>query len=462
VGHKKKIFLGSPVVFFVAVSLVLLSCGSGGEVYKEPQNRFTLNLSKGWSFQGEQGGTMFMFIRADPLAQLSILFFVPPANFQEQDAVNYYAEGCKQTYQNVTPSGPVKTFKGMAEAFYQGMYQNNPMTIWIRVVRESELVHVCQAVAYTQSFEKVKGEIEDTVKSLKVTNPKQIVEAYQQWYNQTAVRASSGQPGYGRGSQPDYGSGPQPSSGQGYGQPGYGAGVQPGYGYGPGTQPGYGNGQSGHGTGRPPGYGQQQSYGGPQYGAGQPSYGSGNQAGSRQPPGYGQQPGYGNEGQPGHGMQQPGPQASGGDLGKPFQDPKGRFAMTIPSDWRLDQISDDKDLFVFSRNVVPQANIAIDCWPVRQGTDPRDIIRTIAENNRKKFEEVEQAGDFSTQQVGQVTAVRGFFKASPASDEPEMILWIVSFIRGQNAFAITAVVVLPDYKQAESSIKNFISSIRPF
>jgi hypothetical protein len=434
----------------ILICVLLMSCGSG-ELFKDPQNRFTIKLSKGWTMQGEQAGTIFMFAKSDPSAQLYMMFFVPSANFSDQNVINSYAEGFKQIYQNVAPTGPIKTSSGMAEAFYQGTYQNTPMTIWIRVVREKDLAYCYQALAYTQTFEKVKSEIEGAMGSLKVVNPKPIVEACQQ-LNQMVSRGGYGQPGYGGGTQPGYGG---PQTGSGGMQPGYGGAQpvapQPGYG-----QPGYGGPPAGYG-GAQPGYGGvQPNAGGPQPGYGQPGYGGAMQ------PGYGAaQPGYGTGPQQGYGeAQQPGPQAFASGGGNQLQDPKGRFALNIPPDWKLDQTSQDKSVFVFSRTTAPKVNIAIYCMQVRPGTNPYDIITTIAKSNEKKFERIEQAGNFDTQPIGPVAAARGFYKATPRSAEPETILWIVSCIQGQQVIAITAVVRIDEYKQAEASIKNFMNNIR--
>jgi hypothetical protein len=76
---------GTWLLIFICV--LFMSCGSG-ELYKDPQNRFTIKLSKGWTLQGEQTGTIFTFMKSDPPAQLFVSFFVPPANFQEQDVIN--------------------------------------------------------------------------------------------------------------------------------------------------------------------------------------------------------------------------------------------------------------------------------------------------------------------------------------------------------------------------------------
>lgn len=445
--------IGMLSVFFLC--FVLLSCGSG-DLYKDPQNRFTLALSKGWTLQGEQGGTVFTFGKPDPLAELHLTFFLPPPNIKEADVINGFAEGCKRIYQNVSPSGPMKTGSGTAEAIYQGMHQNVPLTIWFRAIRQKDYAYIYQALVYTQFFEKLKGEMDDTMKSLKVTSAKPIIEACQRGMqtaqqSQGQMAPGGGQPGYGGGVQPGYGGA----------QPGYGSSPQPGYGGA--SQPGYGGAQPGYGGTPQPGSGQP-GYGGaqPGYGSGlQPGYGGAHQPGSGQPGYGGAQPGYGSSPQPGYGgSPQPGPQASLPGSGNVLQDPKGRFILNIPPDWRHDQTSQDQDLFVFSRNTQPKANIAVHCWQVRPGTDPRNIIETIAQSNEKNFEEVERAGDFTTQQIGNVTAIRAFYKATPDSDDPETILWIVSFVQGQQAFAITAVVSIDVYKQAEASIKSFMSNIR--
>jgi hypothetical protein len=143
-----------------------------------------------------------------------------------------------------------------------------------------------------------------------------------------------------------------------------------------------------------------------------------------------------------------------------LRDPKGRFTVNVPSDWRLQQTSQDQNVFVFSRNTLPKAQIAIHCFAVRPGTNPRDIIETTAESHEDNFEEMEQASEFTTQQIGNAAAIGAFYKATPESDAPETIFWIVSFVQGQQAFALTAVVSIVDYKQAEASIKNFMSNIR--
>jgi hypothetical protein len=421
---KKSRFLLSGTILIFSISFALMSCGSGGEVYKDQQNRFTIKLPKGWTMGGEQGGTIFLFRKPDPPVELYLSFFLPPPNSTEVDAINYYVDVIKRIYQNVSPSGPVKTGSGTAEAVYEGTYQNNPLKIWFRVIREKDFSYLYQAIAYAQSFDKLKDEIDATMKSLKVSDPKPIIEAFQrgmqmaQQYHRGQVTSPGGygQPGYGGGSQPGYGAGPQAGYG-GAPKPGHGGGPQPGYG--PGSQPAYGGAQPGYGSGPQPGYG---------------------------------------------GPQQPGPQASIQGSGNVLRDPKGRFTVNIPPDWKLQQASQDQNLFVFARNTQPMAHIAINSWQVKPGTDPRDIINTIAESNRKKFEAVDQAGNFDNLRVGQVPATVGFFKATPHDeDDPELIMWIVSFIRGPNAFAITAVVDLGDYNQVENSIKNFImSSIRPF
>lgn len=444
---KKSRFLGSGTILILAISFVLMSCGSGGEVYKDPQNRFTIKLSKGWTMGGEQGGTAFMFRKPDPPAELYLSFFVPPPQSKEVDAITYYADVIKQFYQNVSPSGPVKTASGTAEAVYEGTYQNNPLKIWFRVTREKDFSYLYRAITYAQSFDKLKDEIDATMKSLKVTNPKPIIEAFErgmqmarQYQGQTAGPSASGQPGYGGGAQAGYGAGPQA---------GYGGAPQPGYGGSPqggGMQPGYGGPQSGYGPAPQPGYG-----GGPQ-----PGYGPGSQ------PGYGgAQPGYGSGPQPGYGgPQQPGPQASLPGTGNVLRDPKGRFTVNIPPDWRLQQTSQDQNLFVFSRNALPKAQIAIHCFAVKPGTNPRNIIETTAQSHEQNFEEMEQASDFTAQQIGNVTATGAFYKGTPGSDAPETIFWIGCFIKGQQAFALTAVMSIVDYKQVESSIMNFMSNIR--
>jgi hypothetical protein len=155
-----------------------MSCGSGGEAYKDQQNRFTIKLSKGWTMQGEQAGTIFLFRNPDPPAELYLSFFLPP-NAKEVDAINYYVDVIKRIYQNVSPSGPVKTGSGTAEAIYEGTYQNNPLKIWFRSIREKDFSYLYQAITHAQSFDKLKGEIDTTMKSLKVTNPKPIIEAFE-------------------------------------------------------------------------------------------------------------------------------------------------------------------------------------------------------------------------------------------------------------------------------------------
>jgi hypothetical protein len=440
-----------------------MSCGSGGEVYKDQQNRFTIKLPKGWMMQGEQAGTIFLFRKPDPPVELYLTFFLPPPNSKEVDAINFYVDGIKRIYQNVTPSGPVKTGSGTAEAIYEGTYQNNPLKIWFRSIREKDFSYLYQAITYAQSFDQLKGEIDATMKSLKVTNSKPIVEAFErgmqmarQYQGQMAGPGARGQPGYGGGSQPGYGGGPQAGYG-GAPQPGYGGppqagGMQPGYGgppagSGPSPQPGYGGGpQPGYGGASKPGYG-----GGPQ-----PGYGPGSQ------PGYGgAQPGYGGGPQPGYGgPQQPGPQASVPGSGNVLRDPKGRFTVNIPPDWKLQQTSQDQNLFVFSRNALPKAQIAIHCFAVRPGTNPRNIIETTAQSHEQNFEEMEQASDFTAQQIGNVTATGAFYKGTPESDAPETIFWIGCFIKGQQAFALTSVMSIVDYKQVETSIMNFMSNIR--
>jgi hypothetical protein len=431
-------FLVIGMLSFFFLCLVLVSCGSG-DLYKDPQNRFTLALSKGWTLQGEQGGTVFTFGKPDPLAELHLTFFLSPPNVTEADVINGFAEGCKRIYQNVSPSGPMKTGSGTAEAVYQGMHQNVPLTIWFRAIRQKDYAYIYQALVYTQFFEKLKGEMDDTMKSLKVTNAKPIIEACQRGMQTAQQPQGQTAPG---GGQPGYGGAPQPGFG-GASQPGYGS-SQPGYGSGPppGGQPGYG--QPGYGVSQP-GYG----------GSPQPGYGGSQQSGSGQP-GYGSgpRPGYG-------GPPQTGKQASPPRSGNVLQDPKGRFMISIPPDWRHDQTSQDQDLFVFSRNTPPKASIAVHCLQVRPGTDPRDIIETIAESNEKNFEELERVSkDFTTQQLGNATVTRAFYKGTPDSDEPETVLWIASLVQGQQALAITAVVKLDVYKQAEESIKNFMSNIR--
>lgn len=240
-AFKKSRVLGSGTILILSISFVLMSCGSGGEVYKDSQDRFTIKLSKGWTMQGEQGGTIFMFRKPDPPAELYLTFFLPPPNSKEVDAINYYVDAIKRIYQNVSPSGPVKTGAGTAEAIYEGTYQNNPLKIWFRVIREKDFSYLYQAITYAQSFDKFKDEIDATMKSLKVTNPKPMIEAYErgmqmarQYQGQMAGPGARGQPGYGGGSQPGYGGGPQAGYGgapqPGYGGPPQGGGMQPGYG----------------------------------------------------------------------------------------------------------------------------------------------------------------------------------------------------------------------------------------
>jgi hypothetical protein len=97
---------------------------------------------------------------------------------------------------------------------------------------------------------------------------------------------------------------------------------------------------------------------------------------------------------------------------------------------------------------------------VKPGTDPRNVIEAVAEAQQEQFGEMEQQGDFDTQQIGNVTATRAFYTASFDTVDPETVFWILGFVRGQQAVAITAFVSAVDYKQAEASIKNFMSNIR--
>lgn len=131
-AHK---FLVVARLFLLLLWSVMASCGSG-ELYKDPQNRFTINFPKGRALQGEQEGTAFAFRKSEPLAEFHLTFFLPPPNLNEEDVINYYAEGCKGINQNVSPSGPMNTGSGSGEAIYQGTNQNIPLIIWSRTISD--------------------------------------------------------------------------------------------------------------------------------------------------------------------------------------------------------------------------------------------------------------------------------------------------------------------------------------
>jgi hypothetical protein len=152
----------------------------------------------------------------------------------DQMIINYFAQMLQMQFQNVTPSGPPQSRGGVTEAFYQTMFQNVPMTIWLRVVRQRDLVCVFSSQIFSQFFQQVSGEVHAVMSSFQVMNSAPVLQVYQQMQQGQMPGGGYGQPGMGGG----YG---QPGPGGGYGQPGYGGGMQPG--------PGGGYGQPGPGGG---------------------------------------------------------------------------------------------------------------------------------------------------------------------------------------------------------------------
>lgn len=246
--------------------------------YQDPQGRFAINLLQGWSPAGEQFGTTFGFMKQDPPTGLYVVL-MPQSQMDDQMIINYFAQMLQMQFQNITPTGPPQSRGGMTEAFYQTMFQNTPVIIWLRVVRQRDLVCVFNSQIFSQVFQQISGEVHAVMSSFQVINSAPVLQVYQQMQQgqmpgggtQPGMGGGYGQPGMGGGyGQPGMGGGyGQPGMGGGYGQPGYGQpGMQqgPGGGYGqPGMGGGYGQPGMGGGYGQPGmppgpgGYGRQQS-----------------------------------------------------------------------------------------------------------------------------------------------------------------------------------------------------------
>ena len=239
---------------FTIFLVLLLPFSLGTEcswAYQDPQGRFAINLLQGWSPAGEQFGTTFGFIKQDPPTGLYVVL-MPQSQMDDQMIINNFAQMFQMQFQNLTPSGPPQSRGGMTEAFYQTMLQNVPVTIWLRVIRQRDLVCVFSSQIFSQFFQQVSGEVHAVMSSFQVMNSAPVLQVYQQM-QQGQMPGGGMQPGMGGG----YG---QPGMGDGYGQPGMGGGYgQPGMGGGYG-QPGMGGGygQPGMPPG-PGGYGRQQS-----------------------------------------------------------------------------------------------------------------------------------------------------------------------------------------------------------
>lgn len=251
---------------FAIFVMLLFSISLASEwswAYQDPQGRFAINLPQGWAPAGEQFGTTFGFMKQNPPTGLYVAL-MPQSQMDDQMIINNIAQMLQAQFQNLTPMGPPQSRGGMTEAFYQTTFQNTPITVWLRVVRQRDLVCVFNSQIFSQFFQQVSGEVHAVMSSFQVINSAPVLQVYQQM-QQGQMPGGGTQPGMGGG----YG---QPGMGGGYGQPGMGGGYgQPGMGGGygqPGTQPGPGGyGQPGMGGGYgqpgpppgPGGYGPQQN-----------------------------------------------------------------------------------------------------------------------------------------------------------------------------------------------------------
>jgi hypothetical protein len=245
-------FLSFAILLVLLLSFSLVSERSWA--YQDPQGRFAINLPQGWAPAGEQFGMTFAFMKQDPPTGLYV-YLMPQSQWDDQMIINNFAQMLQMQFQNVTPMGPPQSRGGMTEAFYQTMFQNTPITIWLRVVRQRDLVCVFNSQIFSQVFQQVSGEVHAVMSSFQVINSAPVHQAHQQM-QQGQMQGGGMQPGMGGGyGQPGMGGGyGQPGMGGGYGQPGMGGGYgQPGYGQ-PGTQQGPGGGYGQPGTGG--GYGQ--------------------------------------------------------------------------------------------------------------------------------------------------------------------------------------------------------------
>lgn len=220
---------------FTIFLVLLLSFSLASEwswAYQDPQGRFAINLPQGWSPAGEQFGTTFGFMKQNPPTGLYVAL-MPQSQMDDQMIINNIAQMVQAQFQNLTPMGPPQSRGGMTEAFYQTMFQNTPITIWLRVVRQRDLVCVFNSQIFSQFFQQVSGEVHAVMSRFQVINSAPVLQVYQQM-QQGQMQGGGMQPGMGGGyGQPGMGGGMPP--GGGYGQPGYGQpGTQPGPGaYGP-------------------------------------------------------------------------------------------------------------------------------------------------------------------------------------------------------------------------------------
>jgi hypothetical protein len=254
---QKTRFLSFAISFMLLFSISLAPKWSWA--YQDPQGRFAMNLPQGWAPAGEQFGTTFGFMKQNPPTGLYV-YLMPQSQWDDQMIINNFAQMLQGQFQNLTPMGPPQSRGGMTEAFYQTMFQNTPITIWLRVVRQRDLVCVFNSQIFSQVFQQVSGEVHAVMSSFQVINSAPVLQAYQQM-QQGQMQGGGMQPGMGGG----YGQPGQPGMGGGYGQPGQpgmGGYGQPGMGGGHGQpgQPGMGGGYGQPGTQPGPGgYGPQQN-----------------------------------------------------------------------------------------------------------------------------------------------------------------------------------------------------------